>query len=206
MGHLGHVPPDTLGHARSVPDTPSLPFTWGMLGASRSRWASFFLTRKRTEVQLLPRSPHRLTRVFTAPRSLGRRRQSPPVTSRPGDRFGDTITTNLIGLRQADTSQVPSGRARYGLPRPTLSRVRRTVRSCCALGPLYGSATGREGAAPRRRAEGAHGPTLMARIAVRTHSFKSNPIEQPTPRWQVVGQPVAGACRAERTSTAPPKR
>ena len=32
-----------------------------------------------------------------------------------------TITTYLIGLRQADTSQVPPDRARYGLPRPTLS-------------------------------------------------------------------------------------
>ena len=47
---------------------------------------------------------------------------------------------------------------------------------------------------PGAGAEGAHGATVMARIAVRTHSFKSNPIEQPTPRWQVVGQPVAGAC------------
>jgi len=27
LGHLGHVPPDTLGHERSVSDTPSLPFT-----------------------------------------------------------------------------------------------------------------------------------------------------------------------------------
>jgi len=43
-------------------------------------------------------------------------------------------------------------------------------------------------------AEGAHGATVRARIAVRTRSFKSNPIEKPTPRWQVVGQPVAGAC------------
>jgi hypothetical protein len=47
---------------------------------------------------------------------------------------------------------------------------------------------------------------MMAKIAVRTHWFKSNPIENFTPRWQVVGQPVAGACRVERTSTAPPKR
>ena len=70
---------------------------------------------------------------------------------RAGNRSERTITTYLIGLRQADTSQVPPERARYGLPRPTLSPVRRTVRPCCALGPLYGSATGREGAAPRRR-------------------------------------------------------
>ena len=32
--------------------------------------------------------------------------------------------------------------------------VRRTVRPCCARGPPYGSATGREGAAPRRRGGG----------------------------------------------------
>jgi hypothetical protein len=38
-----------------------------------------------------------------------------------GNRSERTITTNLIGLRQADTSQVPPGWARYGLPRPTLS-------------------------------------------------------------------------------------
>jgi hypothetical protein len=73
---------------------------------------------------------------------------------RAGNRSERTITTYLIGLRQADTSQVPPDRARYGLPRPTLSPVRRTVRPCCALGPLYGSATGREGAAPRRRGGG----------------------------------------------------
>jgi hypothetical protein len=59
---------------------------------------------------------------------------------------------------------------------------------------------------PGAGAEGAHGATVMARIAERTHSFKSNPIENSTPRWQVVDQPVAGACRVERTSTAPPKR
>jgi hypothetical protein len=35
---------------------------------------------------------------------------------------------------------------------------------------------------------------VKARIAVRIHSLKSNPIEKPTPRWQVVGQAVAGAC------------
>jgi hypothetical protein len=38
-----------------------------------------------------------------------------------GNRSERTITTYLIGLRQADTSQVPPDRARYGLPRPTLS-------------------------------------------------------------------------------------
>jgi len=59
---------------------------------------------------------------------------------------------------------------------------------------------------PGAGAEGAHGATVMVRIAVRTRSFESNPIENSTPRWQVVGQPVAGACRVERTSTAPPKR
>src|SRR4029450_11683720 len=53
-------------------------------------------------------------------------------------------------------------------------------------------------------AEGAHGATVMARIAERTHWFKSNPIENSTPRWPVVGQPVAGACRVEQTRTAPP--
>ena len=57
---------------------------------------------------------------------------------------------------------------------------------------------------PGAGAEGAHGATVMARIAVRIRSFKSNPIENSTPRWQVVDQPVAGACRVERTSTAPP--
>jgi hypothetical protein len=31
-----------------------------------------------------------------------------------------TITTHLIGLRQADISCVPPDQARYGLPRPTL--------------------------------------------------------------------------------------
>jgi hypothetical protein len=121
---------------------------------------------------------------------------------RAGNRSERTITTDLIGLRQADTSQVPPGRARYGLPRPTLSRVRRTVRPCCARGPLYGSATGREVRRPGAEAEGAHGATVKARIAVRTRSFKSNPIEKPTPRWQVVGQPVAGACRS-RADPAP---
>jgi hypothetical protein len=73
---------------------------------------------------------------------------------RAGNRSERTITPYLIGLRQADTSQVPPGRARYRLPRPTLSRVRRTVRPCCARGPPYGSATGGEGAAPRRRGGG----------------------------------------------------
>jgi len=47
---------------------------------------------------------------------------------------------------------------------------------------------------PGAGAEGAHGTTVKATIAVRTRSFKSNPIEKPTPRWQVVGQAVAGAC------------
>jgi hypothetical protein len=50
--------------------------------------------------------------------------------------LGRTITAYLIGLRQADLSQVPPDRARYGLPRPMLSPVRRTVRPCCARGPL----------------------------------------------------------------------
>jgi hypothetical protein len=40
---------------------------------------------------------------------------------RAGTRSERTITTYLIGLRQADTSHVPPDRARYGLPRPTLS-------------------------------------------------------------------------------------
>jgi hypothetical protein len=38
-----------------------------------------------------------------------------------GNRSERTITTYLIGLRQADTSHVPPDRARYGLSRPTLS-------------------------------------------------------------------------------------
>jgi hypothetical protein len=38
-----------------------------------------------------------------------------------GNRSERTITTYLIGLRQADTSHMPPDRARYGLPRPTLS-------------------------------------------------------------------------------------
>jgi hypothetical protein len=42
-------------------------------------------------------------------------------TPRAGTRSERTITTYLIGLRQADTSHVPPDRARYGLPRPTLS-------------------------------------------------------------------------------------
>jgi hypothetical protein len=113
---------------------------------------------------------------------------------RAGNRSERTITTDLIGLRQADTSQVPPGRARYGLPRPTLSPVRRTVRPCCALGRCMARRSDVRVQRPGAGAEGAHGATVMARIAVRTHSFKSNPIEQPTPRWQVVGQPVAGAC------------
>src|SRR5215216_6017357 len=41
LGHLGHVPPDTLGHARSVPDTRACHLPGEMLGASRSRWAGF---------------------------------------------------------------------------------------------------------------------------------------------------------------------
>src|SRR5512132_3842783 len=53
-----------------------------------------------------------------------------------GNRSERTITTHLIGLRQADTSQVPPDRARYGLPRPTLSSVRRTVRPCSWAGLL----------------------------------------------------------------------
>src|SRR4029450_11840509 len=53
-----------------------------------------------------------------------------------GNRSERTITTYLIGLRQADTSQVPPDRARYGLPRPTLSSVRRTVRPCSWAGLL----------------------------------------------------------------------
>jgi hypothetical protein len=51
-------------------------------------------------------------------------RSSSPARSNgthAGTRSERTITTYLIGLRQADTSQVPPDRARYGLPRPTLS-------------------------------------------------------------------------------------
>ena len=58
--------------------------------------------------------------------------------------------------RPAPSRHVPGATrpGAVGLPRPTLSPVRRTVRPCCARGPLYGSATGREGAAPRRRGGG----------------------------------------------------
>jgi hypothetical protein len=40
---------------------------------------------------------------------------------RVGNRSERTITTYLIGLRQADLSHVLPERARYGLSRPTLS-------------------------------------------------------------------------------------
>jgi hypothetical protein len=118
-------------------------------------------------------------------------------------------------VRTAPTRREPLGAHHHHLPdRPAPSRhlpgatrpgavggfsadafaVRRTVRPCCVRGPLMAR---RPDVRVRRSgvgAEGAHGATVKARIAVRTHSFQSNPIEKPTPRWQVVGQPVAGAC------------
>jgi hypothetical protein len=82
--------------------------------------------------------------------------------------------------------------------------VRRTVRPCCARGPPMAR---RPDVRVRRSGvgtEGAHGATVKARIAVRTRSVQSNPIENSTPRWQVVGQPWLAPARVERTSTAPP--
>lgn len=45
---------------------------------------------------------------------------------RAENRSQRTITTYLIGPRQAETFRVRPDRARYGLPRPALAPVRRT--------------------------------------------------------------------------------
>jgi hypothetical protein len=102
---------------------------------------------------------------------------------------------------------VPPGRARYGLPRPTLSPVRRTVRPCCARGPLYGSATGGEGAAPRRRGGGRswrdrEGEDRGAHPLVQVEPKSRSP--RLAGRWSV--RPWLAPARVEQTSTAPPKR
>ena len=138
----------TLSGTRGLSRTPRACHLPGeMLGASRSRWASFFLTRKRTEVQLFPRSPQYLPLQGVSVVDGNH----PPVASRPGDRFG--AHHHHEPDRPAPSRHLP-GTIRPGAVRASAadaSRVRRTVRPCCALGPLYGSVIGREGAAPRRR-------------------------------------------------------
>jgi hypothetical protein len=201
------------------------------------------LTRKRTEVQLLPRPLHRPDqRIYCSKESSVGDGSQPPrnIPAREAaQRYKSALLLNF--LRSGQAGPLPVARSFERHPRAG-NRSERTITTHpdrpapsqhlpCATRPCavrafaadafareahrsamlcpraaYGSATGREGAAPRRRGEGAHGATVKARIAVRTRSFKSNPIENPTPRWQVVGQPVAGPVESERTSTAPPKR
>jgi hypothetical protein len=99
-------------------------------------------------------------------------------------------------VRTAPTRREPLGAHHHHLPdRPAPSRhlpgatragavpasaadafaVRRTVRPCCARGPLMARRPDVRVRRPGAEAEGAHGATVKARIAVRTRSFSLDP-------------------------------
>src|SRR5829696_4013232 len=142
----------TLSGTRGLSRTPRACHLPGeMLGASRSRWASFFpdteedggstppaLTTSADQSIYCSKESQSSTAVTPCNIPAGR-----PLRSAPSPRPD----------RPAPSRHLP-GAIRPGAVRASAadaSRVRRTVRPCCALGPLYGSVIEREGAALRRR-------------------------------------------------------
>src|SRR5829696_9850375 len=126
----------TLSGTRGLSRTPRACHLPGeMLGASRSRWASFFPDTEEDGGS----TPPALT--TSADQSIYRSKESrsstavtPPVTSRPGDRFG--AHHHHEPDRPAPSRHLP-GAIRPGAVRASAadaSRARRTVRPCCALG------------------------------------------------------------------------